>query len=338
MTETVLVTGGSGFLAGHTISRLLDDGYRVRATLRSLSREPEVRATLKVPDDAPLEFAAADLTEDAGWPGALAGCDYVMHMASPFPQDRPDDENELIVPAVDGTRRVLRAAYDAGVRRVVMTSSFAAMEYAPKTSGAHYVETDWTDPDGRAPYVKSKTLAERAAWEFVAAHPDGPELTVINPVGIIGPVFSNDYASSISLIKALLDGSPPVLPKLNFPLVDVRDVVDLHMRALTHPDAAGQRFLAAAGTPLPMAQMAAILRRRLGDAAARVPTRQVPDWVLRAAATVLPPLREITVNLGPPKIVSTAKAAQILGWQPRSAEDTVVATGESLLAMASAGV
>ena len=208
MAETVLVTGGSGFLAGHAIARLLDDGYRVRATLRSLSRESEVRATLKVSDDAPLEFVTADLTEDDGWPAALIGCDYVMHMASPFPQDRPDDENELIAPAVEGTRRVLRAAHEAGVRRVVMTSSFAAMEYAPKASGAQYVETDWTDPDGRAPYVKSKTLAERAAWDFVAAHPDGPELSVINPVGIIGPVLSNDYASSISIIKALLGRQP----------------------------------------------------------------------------------------------------------------------------------
>jgi dihydroflavonol-4-reductase len=331
MSDTrVLVTGGSGFIAGHIIARLLDDGYQVRATLRSLHREAAARETLHARDCAQLSFVAADLSSDDGWAAAVADCHYVLHVASPFPPTKPKDENDVIVPAVEGTLRVLRAARHAGVRRVVVTSSFAAIGYSPKASGLPYDESDWTDPDGQAPYVKSKTLSERAAWDFAAAHPDDPELAVINPVGVFGPVLGADISSSIAIIKSLMDGAIPLLPRASFAVVDVRDVADLHVRAMTDPAAAGQRFLAAAGQPLSMPQIAALLRSALGPAARRVPTREVPDWLVRAAARVAPSLRELADLLGPPKAISTAKATEMLGWQPRSAQDVIVATGESL--------
>jgi nucleoside-diphosphate-sugar epimerase len=202
MANTVLVTGGSGYLAGHVIRRLLDDGYAVRTTLRSLDREPEVRTRIDR-DPGELSFAAADLTSDNGWATAMAGCDYVLHVASPFPPQQPKNEDELIAPAREGTLRVLRAAATAGVRRVVVTSSFAAIGYSPKPPGVPYDESDWTDATGRqSPYVKSKTFAERAAWDFAAQHRDGPELTVVNPVGIFGPVLGPDYATSGSYLRS----------------------------------------------------------------------------------------------------------------------------------------
>jgi nucleoside-diphosphate-sugar epimerase len=334
MSDTqVLVTGGSGFIAGYTIKRLLDDGYRVRTTVRSLARESAVRAVLGVPEAARLTFAAADLGSDDGWAAAVAGCEYVLHVASPFPPAKPKDENEVIRPAVDGTLRVLEAASAAGVRRVVVTSSFAAIGYSPKPSGLPYDETDWTDPAGQSPYVKSKAMSERAAWDFATAHPDGPELAVVNPVGVFGPVLGADFSTSIEIIKLLLDGAIPVLPRASFAVVDVRDVADLHLLAMTHPAAAGERFLAAAGQPLTMPEIAAVLRSRLGPAASHVPTHEAPDWLVRAAAKVVPPLRELAGLLGPPKSVSAAKAAELLGWQPISAAEAIAATGESLAAL-----
>jgi nucleoside-diphosphate-sugar epimerase len=232
MANTVLVTGGSGYLAGHVIRRLLDDGYAVRTTLRSLDREPEVRTRIDR-DPGELSFAAADLTSDNGWATAMAGCDYVLHVASPFPPQQPKNEDELIAPAREGTLRVLRAAATAGVRRVVVTSSFAAIGYSPKPPGVPYDESDWTDATGRqSPYVKSKTFAERAAWDFAAQHPDGPELTVVNPVGIFGPVLGPDYATSVGIIRILLDGKLPLVPRSSFAVVDVRDVADLHVKAM----------------------------------------------------------------------------------------------------------
>jgi dihydroflavonol-4-reductase len=331
MADTVLVTGGSGFLAGHVIRRLLDDGYAVRTTVRSPDREAEVRARIDR-DNGQLSFAAADLTSDDGWVAAVAGCDDVLHVASPFPPQQPKNDDELIAPAREGTLRVLRAAATAGVRRVVVTSSFAAIGYSPKPSGLPYDEADWTDVTGRqSPYVKSKTLAERATWEFAAQHPGGPELAVINPVGIFGPVLGADFATSVGIIRILLDGKLPLAPKSSFAVVDVRDVADLHVRAMTSPRAAGERFLAAAGQPLTLPEIARILRSRLGDAASRVPNRDAPDWLVRAAARFVPELDSFVATLGKPKPISTAKATNVLGWQPRPAADTVADTGESLL-------
>jgi nucleoside-diphosphate-sugar epimerase len=331
MTDTVLATGGSGYLAGHVIRRLLDDGHRVRTTLRTLDREAEVRAWIDRGADE-LSFTAADLTSDGGWPAAVAGCDYVLHIASPFPPQQPNNEDELITPAREGTLRVLNAAAGGGVRRVVVTSSFAAIGYSPKPSGLPYDENDWTDATAQqSPYVKSKTFAERAAWEFAAQHPDGPELTVINPVGIFGPVLGPNYATSVGIIRILLDGRLPLVPRSSFAVVDVRDVADLEVTAMASPRAAGERFLAAAGQPLALPEVARILRARLGDDARRVPTREAPDWLIRVAARFVPTLDSFAATLGEPKPICTAKATNALGWQPRPAADTVVDTAESLL-------
>src|SRR6202020_2574261 len=335
-TAPVLITGGSGFLATHIILRLLSEGYRVRTTVRSLERAPEVRTTLERAgaDTTQLSFAAADLTIDDGWPPAVDGCEYVLHVASPFPPQQPRNADDLVVPAREGTLRLLRAANDAGARRVVLTSSFAAIGYSPKPSGLPYDETDWTDPTGEVtPYVKSKTLAERAAWDFVADPSVGVGLSVVNPVGIFGPALGPDLPTSLVLIEMLMQAEPPLLPRASFAVVDVRDVADLHLRAMLKPEAAGQRLLASAGQPLKLLEIAAILRAALGDGEARIPTREVPDWVVRAVGRFVPALDRFADLLGPPKAVSAEKATKVLGWQPRSAAVTVAETGKSLLAL-----
>lgn len=331
----VLVTGGSGFIGGHCILQALAAGHQVRTTVRSLAREPEVRALLnKAGADADdrLGFAAADLERDAGWPEAVAGCDFVLHVASPFPLGVPKDENELIVPARDGALRVLKAAKTAGVRRVVLTSSFAAIGYGHPPQAAPYDETTWTDVDGPGvgAYAKSKTLAERAAWDFVAKE-GGPELTVVNPVAVFGPVLGPDTSTSITIIKRMIDGAMPGLPRLRFGVVDVRDVADLHLRAMTAPEAEGERFLAVAGDFMSLREMALTLKARLGQAASRVPTRELPDWLVRLAALADASLRQVVGELGVAKNATGAKARRLLGWSPHSREDALVATAESLV-------
>lgn len=337
--ERVLVTGGSGFVGAHCIVQLLDAGYRVRTTVRSLTREADVRAMLAaggtdltaLPGDA-LEFAAADLISDAGWADAVAGCAFVLHVASPFPATQPKDENELIVPARDGALRVLRAARDAGVKRVVLTSSFAAVGYGQPVTAIPFTEENWTDVDGGgvSAYTKSKTIAERAAWDFIAAEGGDLELAVINPVAIVGPALSADYSSSIQLMHDMMTGAVPALPRVATCFVDVRDVALLHLRAMTHPDAAGQRFLASAGEPLWFPAIAAMLRERGGAAASRVPTRVLPDWLVRMLAPFNPTLRDVASRLGAPKRVSNEKARRVFGWTPISNEDGILATAESL--------
>ncbi|HEY2556825.1 MAG TPA: aldehyde reductase [Diaminobutyricibacter sp.] len=334
--ELVLVTGGSGFVGAHCILKLLEAGYRVRTTVRSLDREADVRAMLKVGGAEPgeaLSFAAVDLLSDDGWPEAVAGCDYVLHVASPFPVMMPRDEDELIRPAREGALRALRAARDGGVKRVVMTSSFAAIGYGPAhADGSPFSEEDWTDPTADvSAYVKSKTLAERAAWEFIDREGGDLELAVVNPVGIFGPVLGKDVSSSIELVRRMMNGSLPALPRMFFGVVDVRDVADLHLRAMTDPAAAGNRFLAIAGDPMTLPEMAAVLRERLGSAARRVPKRMMPDGVVKSIAFFAPSLRQIVPELGRAKPATSAKARRMLGWDPISNEDALTATGESLV-------
>ncbi|MBI1257503.1 MAG: NAD-dependent epimerase/dehydratase family protein [Chloroflexi bacterium] len=334
--ELVLVTGGSGFVGSHCILQLLAAGYRVRTTVRSLRREADVRALLKTGGSEPgerLTFAAADLTADAGWAEAVAGCDYVLHVASPFPSAAPKDENELIIPAREGALRVLHAARDAGVRRVVLTSSFAAIGYGHPQTERPFTEADWTELDGSdvSAYVKSKTLAERAAWDFMAREGGALELAVVNPVGIFGPALGADTSSSIQIVEQLMKGAMPGLPKLSFNVVDVRDVADLHLRAMTHPAAKGERFLAASGTIMSLPEVARVLREHMGEAARNVPTRTFPDWLLRLLARVAPTAKQVVPELGKVRKASSEKARRVLGWTPRSNEETIVATAESLV-------
>jgi dihydroflavonol-4-reductase len=333
--ELVLVTGGSGFIGAHCILRLLGAGYRVRTTLRSLGREAGVRSMLKAGGAEPkgeLSFAAANLMSDEGWREALAGCDFALHVASPFPLNTPRHEDELVIPAREGALRVLRAARDAGVRRVVLTSSFAAIGYGHEPGDRPFSEEDWTDPKGGGvgAYAKSKTLAERAAWDFVAKEGRALELSVVNPVGVLGPVLGPDFSTSIQLVKRLMDGTVPGIPNLSFGIVDVRDVADLHLSAMTDPAAKGERFLASAGDSMTMPEIARVLRARMGDSAGRVPTRVLPDWMVRLASLFDPSLRQIVPELGRAKNASSEKARRLLGWSPRSNEDAIVATAESL--------
>ena len=334
--STVLVTGGSGFIGCHTILQLLAAGHQVRTTVRSLKREGDVRAMLKeggASEAGAVTFFAADLENDAGWAEAIAGCDYVLHVASPFPQTVPKNEDELIVPAREGALRVLRASRDAGVKRVVLTSSFAAIGYGHKPQAAPFDETYWTDihGEGLTPYVKSKAIAERAAWDFVDREGGGLELSVVNPVGVFGPVLGPDYSTSILLVQRLMDGAMPGCPQLYFGAVDVRDVADMHIRAMTDPAARGERFLAVSGDFLAMAEIAKILKSRMGAAAKRVPTRQLPNWIVRLASMRDPAVKQILPELGKIKNATSAKAQRVLGWNPRSREEAIVATAESLM-------
>lgn len=329
MRDFVLVTGGNGFVGAHTIVRLLRDGHHVRTTVRSPEREPEVLEALESAEVDPggrLEIVLAGLDSDEGWDAAMAGCPYVLHVASPFPAHQPENEDDVIIPAREGTLRALRAARDAGVRRVVLTSSFAAVGYSPKPGGV-YDENDWTDPaDDNAPYIRSKPIAERAAWDFVAEQGRGMELTVINPSGIFGPQLGTRVSASPGIVKTMLEGGMSVTAPLYFPIVDVREVADLHVRAMTHPGAAGQRFLAGSTQPMSFLLMARILAEHLGERASRVPTRELTAEEVRQN----PEQREAAGRLGEYPVLNTRKARTMLDWKPRDPETTIVDTAESL--------
>jgi nucleoside-diphosphate-sugar epimerase len=332
--STILVTGGSGFIGSQAILQLLAAGHRVRTTVRSRAREGQLRALLREGGAEPgerLALIVADLEHDAGWSEAVAGCEYVLHVASPFPAGVPRHEDELIVPAREGALRVLRAARAAGVQRVVLTSSFAAIGYGHPARSAPFDERDWTDTSGRlSAYAKSKTLAERAAWDFIAREGGALELAVVNPAAVFGPVLGADYSTSILILKTMLDGGMPGVPRLYFGVVDVRDVADLHLRAMTHPAARGERFIAAGGECMSLAAIARVLKARLPALSERVSSRELPDWLVRIAALRNRAAREFLPELGKMKNASNAKARQLLGWAPRSNEEAIVAAAESL--------
>jgi dihydroflavonol-4-reductase len=330
---TVLVTGGSGYIAGFCIRQLIAEGWDVRATVRSLKRESEVRGWLEVPAER-LRFIEADLVSDAGWADAVQGADYVLHVASPIPTTTPKNDDELVIPARDGALRVLRAAKAANVKRVVMTSSTAAVTYG--VSGERYApftEADWTDPTHKdtSPYVRSKTIAERAAWDWVSGEGRGLELATINPGAVLGPVLGNDFSASIEIVKKILEGSLPMLPNLGFPLIDVRDVADAHVKAMTAPGAPGQRFLVA-GDFWWFKDIAAHLVKTMPAQTAKAPTAVAPDWLMRLLALFDPVTKSVTFELGRERPVSSAKAKQTLGLTFHKLEDTIVETAQSLLA------
>jgi dihydroflavonol-4-reductase len=330
--QTVLITGGSGFLGSWCAIELLRRGHRVRATVRDLAREPQVRAAIgsQVDPGGRLAFFAADLGADAGWEEAAQGCDHVLHVASPFPPKQPKDPDDLVVPARDGTLRVLRAALGAGAERVVVTSSVAAIGGGAR-SQEPLTEEDWTDLGNPrlTPYVRSKTVAERAAWGFVDEAGERGRIAVVNPGAILGPALSEDRSFSLEAIERLLKGMPGV-PRIGFSFVDVRDVADLQIRAMTAPEAAGQRLIAV-GEFAWMADVAGILRERLGDDAAKVPTRRVPNLLVRAMGMFDPGVRSIVGQLGRRSSYSSEKARASLGWTTRPLEDTVVETARSML-------
>ena len=332
----VLVTGGTGFLAGHCIARLVRDGYQVRFTVRSMDKAREAQRSVTAagaPTDS-LTFAVTDLTADANWAAATAECAYVLHVASPLPHGVMRGANEVIMPARDATLRVLRAARDAGVRRVVLTSSFAAIGYGHASNRARaFTEQDWTRTDSLSvpAYIKAKTIAERAAWDFAEREGHGLELAVVNPVGIFGPVLGPRLPGAAGIVKAMLEGEMPRTPRLWTSVVDVRDVADLHVRAMISPKAAGERFLAAAGDAVSFHHIAQTLSDRLGEQAARVPARDMSSSYVRAMAPFVPALRQFRRNVDVIRHTDSAKARHVLGWSPRSSEDAVTATARSLL-------
>jgi nucleoside-diphosphate-sugar epimerase len=334
--SVVLVTGGSGFIGSHCILQLLAAGHTVRTTVRDLNRERDVRALLRTGGAEPgdrLTFTAADLMKNAGWADAVAGCEFVLHVASPFPAKLPKHEDDLIVPAREGTLRVLRTARDAGVKRVVLTSSFAAIGYGHPEQSAPFTEKDWTNVDGPGvtPYAKSKTLAERAAWDFMAREGGNMELSVVNPVGVFGPALGDDFSTSILIVQRMMNGDVPGCPRIVFGCVDVRDVADLHLRAMTDPAAKGERFLAVAEDFISFLEIARILKAHMGRFGSKIPARELPDWLLRLFAFFVSDVRQILPELGKRKNATNEKAKRVLGWQPKSNEESLVATGESLV-------
>ncbi len=328
----VLVTGIGGFLGRHVAASLLRQGYDVRGTVRSLSRTEEIEAGIRsaegVASRGDLTFVTADLLSDAGWDEAMVGADYVMHVASPFPNSVPKDENELIRPARDGALRVLKAAKMAGVRRVVLTSSIAAINYG--AGRAPFTEADWTDVDGplTTPYYKSKTIAERAAWTFAKA--EGLELAVVNPGMILGPILGGDPGTSVGLIRGMMRGKYPAMPDFRVAVVDARDVADAHVQAMIVPEAAGERFIAA-GKAMSFKDIVAVLKTTHPAYAKKMPKFVLPNWMARLAAPFDPGVRLILKELGRDARVSNEKARRVLGWQPRTEVEAIRASAQSLI-------
>jgi len=331
----VLVTGGSGAIARWCIVELIRRGYDVRATIRDSAREAEVRSSIATQIDPQnqLTFYVADLMRDEGWAQAVAGAQYVLHIASPFPPGPPQHEDDLIVPARDGTLRVLRASAAAGVERVVITSSAAAIAYGPTPPSGAYTENDWSDPTSpqTPPYARSKTTAERAAWDFMKTNAGAMTLSAVNPTVVIGPVLGEDPSYSFQSVSRLLRGDMPMIPRLGFNFVDVRDIADLQLLAMTSPNAAGQRFIGTAGF-LWLAQVACILRERLGSDARNVPSHVAPDVLVRILAFFDRSLQGVVADLGERTELSSEKARNELGWQTRPLDDTIVDCARSLLA------
>ncbi|MEQ8742928.1 aldehyde reductase [Parasphingorhabdus sp.] len=330
----ILVTGGSGYVASFCIAQLLNDGANVRATIRNLARADEVRSTIsQLAPVERLELVAADLNSDDGWAAACEDCNAVLHVASPLPSNNPKDDDELVRPAREGALRVLAAARDAEVARVVMTSSTAAVAYGHGSRSQPWTEADWSDPTDRSDssaYERSKMLAERAAWDWHAREGGALELVTICPGAVIGPVLGDDFSASIDIVKKLIDGSLPGIPRFDWPLVDVRDIADLHIRALKAPEAKGQRFIGA-GPFYWMADIATVLRERVPGVAAKVPRRQLPSWLVRLSSVFDPVIRGRLFELDKERPVSAEKAMRDLGWKPRSNDEAIIATAKSLV-------
>jgi dihydroflavonol-4-reductase len=336
----ILVTGGTGYIAGVLIRQLLTAGWTVHTTMRDRKREPALRQLLGVEvGDERLRCFVADLLHDAGWAEAAAGCSHMAHVASPLPVGVPRDANELIAPARDGALRALKAARDAGVRRVVMTSSVAAIAYGHGPGEHRFTERDWTrlEVPGIPAYVQSKTIAERAARDWVAREGGELEFCTVNPSVVLGPVASADYSASVVIVQSLLEGRIPAVPRIGFGIVDVRDVAELHWRALTAPQSmAGERFIACGGFTW-LRDIAGILRAELGEQARRVPTLQLPDWSVRLLAKVSPTVRAAASELGTVRHQDASHARDVLGWVPRAPREAILASAKDLMALRADG-
>ena len=322
----VLLTGASGFIAKHIAAEVLKRGYPIRCTVRSLSKSDDIRRAVSKAgaDPGRLLFVEADLMSDAGWDQAAHGCTYVIHTASPFPIEQPSDPGEVIRPAREGTMRVLSAAAKAGVKRVVLTSSSVAVFYSGKAADHVYTEADMTD-DTRpelTPYIRSKTIAEKAAWEFVKKTPGAPELAVINPGFVQGPALDADLSTSHELYRIMARGTYPAAPRIRFPVCDVRDVAVAHAEALTHPRAAGERFIIARGDT-GLFELGQALARECPDLKSKVPKFQLPDMAVRALAVADKRMRTILPELGLHKSYSAAKVQDVLGLTLRDADTAI---------------
>jgi nucleoside-diphosphate-sugar epimerase len=334
--KIVLVTGGSGFVGLQCILQLLQQGYTVRTTLRDINKKDKVLDALKnggVKNLDQLSFVEADLTNDKNWNVAMSGCTYVLHVASPIGLELPKHEDDMIRPAVDGTLRVLKTASDAGVKRVVMTSNFGAVGYSHKDKTTLITEESWTDPNekGLSAYNKSKVLAERAAWDFMKQDGGSLELSVVNPMGIFGPALNADLSSGFGLLQQILNGTMKAIPNITLGIVDVRDVADLHLRAMINPAAKGQRYLALAGGVISLPQIVKLLKEHMPEVAKNASTKTMPDWLVRLVALFSKKAKGIVPLLGVYRNASNQKARTQLGWQPRSNEEAILATAESLV-------
>lgn len=337
MSENVLVTGGTGFVGAQIILQLLQKGYNVKTTLRSISSKNKVMDTLKsngITSFDNLAFFEADLSKDDNWDEAMKGCDYVLSVASPVFFTMPKDENEVIRPAVDGIVRVLKAARNASVKRVVMTSNFGAVGFSNKNLNTVTTEADWTDSNekGLSSYEKSKLLAERAAWDFIKQEGGHLEFATINPVAILGPSLSAHISGSFGILEHLLDGSMKAIPNIPLNIVDVRDVADLHIRAMTNPNANGQRFIASADGQISMPEIAALLKNRKPNVAKKVSTKTLPNGVIYLAALFNKQAKEGALLLRMSRNVSNTKAKSILGWKPiANNEEAILASINSMI-------
>jgi dihydroflavonol-4-reductase len=332
--KSVLVTGGSGYIAGWIIIALLHQGYRVKTTIRNLKRESEVRATLArhTALDDRLHFVQADLLNDSGWEEAATDCEYVLHVASPIPFG-DHAKADLVKSAREGTRRVLDAASATSTKRVVITSSVAACTANLATSEqAPTDEKVWTDLNAATTneYARSKTLAEKDAWSFAEKVRGHMEIVSVLPSAVLGPILGADNSGSLELVSRLLAGKIPAIPNLGFSIVDVRDLVDLHLSAMTSPAAAGQRFIGSKDY-LWMSEIADILRTELGAEARKVPTMRMPNFLMNLLAVFQPEYKEVTHNLGRRRDYTSAKACDLLGWRPRSSRETIIDCARSML-------
>jgi nucleoside-diphosphate-sugar epimerase len=332
----VLVTGATGYIAGHCIRELLEHGYRVRGTVRSLkdpSKTEHLRRFAAARGDA-LELVEANLSADQGWQEAVAGCAYVQHVASPFPPEVPKNEDELIRPAVDGAMRVLNACAKSGtVKRVVMTSSVAAVAFGhTDKDGQVLTEADWSNPDRCDPYPKSKTLAERAAWDLVAKLPPDRrfELAVINPGFVLGPLLNNDQGTSGELIRKLMVRDMPACPEIGFAPVDVRDIAIAHRLAMERPEAAGNRYICA-GEHIWVQDIAKILAAEFNPRGYKVPTGRLPYWLMWIIAWFDKAVNLALTFVGRRELVSSAKAQRELGWRMRPVRESIIETAQTMI-------